>query len=210
VRFERFCRIVRQECRKVPRALLDGLEGGVHCERTSSRDPEDPEIFQLAHYEPGCVFGPRVVLHHGSFEKMDFEDEREYRREIRITVRHELRHHWEDKAGLPDLRDEDAHWLMKHKPADEKPLPRWLPAAFAVFVVVGVGLAVALVAPGGPLVRALAGGIAAAVAAVALRPKKRRKKKKKKPRALPPAPARGGRFLRSHRRGLPRAPRPPR
>lgn len=219
MRFERFCRTVRQECRKIPRALLDGLEGGVHCERTASRDPDDPEIYKLGHYEPGCVFGPRVVLHHGSFEKMGFETEREYRREIRITVRHELRHHWEDRAGLPDLRDEDAAWLMKHKPAEHPALPSWVPVLLGLFVVIAAAGVAILFAPGPPLARALAGLAAGAGALIALRPRERRTKKRKKkkalpigdPPALPPSPTserpRGGRFLRGHRRRLQKPPR---
>lgn len=160
---------------------MEGLDGGVHCERGAPRDPGDRSMFQMAHYEPGNVLGPRIVLHHGAFEKMGFADHLEYRREIRITLRHELRHHWEDRAGLPDLRDEEQHWLALHREPSEKQAaaPRWVLRLLGAFVVLAVGLATFLVAPGPPLVRAIGGGMAAALAYRALQPRKRRKKKKR-------------------------------
>ena len=157
--FERFCRLVRLECRKVPRNLMEGLDGGVHCERGARQETGEREIFQLAHYEPGNVMGARIVLHHGSFEKMDFDDVREYRREIRITLRHELRHHWEDLAGILDLRHEEQHWLALQREPARDSTPRWVRHVLGGFVALAVGLATFLVMPGPPLARGIAGAM---------------------------------------------------
>ncbi|MBI4859537.1 MAG: hypothetical protein HY815_04655 [Candidatus Riflebacteria bacterium] len=144
MKFDRFCELVKRESRRVPSALFAGLDGGVHCERKVRRDPESREIFILGYYEPASPLGPRIVLHHGSFEKMRFGTVTEYGREIRITLRHELRHHWEDRAGLPDLREEDARWLASHRPRHEGRRASRLAVAAAwvagLFAVVVLGL----------------------------------------------------------------------
>lgn len=62
------------------------------------------------------LLGRRVVLYYGSFAALLRNSPRgAWEREIRRTVRHELRHHLELLAGVDDLAREDLEFLARFR-----------------------------------------------------------------------------------------------
>ncbi len=79
-----------------------------------------------------CIHGPTaledsplfstIYLYYGSFLQIARKDPTfDVRAEIEETIRHELRHHLEDRAGIPDLADED--WVSEMNERRRNGLP---------------------------------------------------------------------------------------
>ena len=112
---DEFVRVAEREFRAVPEEFRKGVAGPVIQKRAKGH-PHLAEYWTLGE----CVPAPHsftlgeehlstVFLYYGSFvacEKRDPDFDME--EEIRETVRHEILHHVEDRAGAPDLRNEDA------------------------------------------------------------------------------------------------------
>lgn len=118
---------------QVPPPILEGLNGGVSVRRRAMRRPNDPPgIYILGEYvtdDLGCY----VMLYYGSFLAL-FTDEPDeaWEKEIWDTIRHELRHHVEGRAGVIDLDLEDEADLERfQEEASELPeAPRAAPQTF--------------------------------------------------------------------------------
>jgi hypothetical protein len=84
----------------------------------------DDELTRLASPD---TMRSRVHLYHGSFVEVARRDPSfDWEAELRETILHEIRHDLEDRAGLPDLRNEDAleDALSRFVTGEELP-PRW-------------------------------------------------------------------------------------
>ncbi|MCR4419162.1 MAG: metallopeptidase family protein [Clostridia bacterium] len=98
---------------ELPAALVRELNGGFVVEPGEKRDGD---LVVLGEYIWDDWLGRRVVLYYGSFVALLGRAPRgAWERELRATVRHELRHHVEALAGLDDLAREDLEWLAKYK-----------------------------------------------------------------------------------------------
>jgi len=100
----------------VPAEFLGGVTG-VHAHRAAKEDPEIPDYFVMGECgddEVAALTDPealrsRIHLYHGSFRAIAREEpEFDWDGELVETILHELRHHIEDRAGILDLRLEDA------------------------------------------------------------------------------------------------------
>jgi len=132
--FEDFSRRAEEILGEIPATYLRGVTGvevhaevrshdhlaGVYTLGTCEDDPlsrmTDPEALRS-----------RVHLFHGSFVAIALRDRFfDWEAELRETILHEIRHHLEDRAGLPDLRDEDAmdEALHRHACGEDVP-PGW-------------------------------------------------------------------------------------
>jgi hypothetical protein len=131
---DRFTAVADRLMGQVPPPILEGLNGGVTIRRRAMRRPDDPPgIYILGEYVTDEFLGCYVVLYYGSFRAL-FADEPDesWEREIWDTIRHELRHHVEGRAGVVDLDLEDEADLERfQEEAEDGPLePRVAPRKF--------------------------------------------------------------------------------
>lgn len=99
----------------MPEEFRRGVAGPVVVRR-ARRHPHLPGYYTLGQCLPvstmftlGEEHLSTVFLYYGSFVACAMRDEAfDVEAEIRETIRHEIRHHLEDRAGAPDLRNEDA------------------------------------------------------------------------------------------------------
>ena len=99
----------------VPEPVLVGLNGGVSVSEEARRNPGDPDgVYILGEYITDPYLGAMIVLYHGSFARLFHGRPTEvWERELWDTLRHELRHHVEGRAGVGDLDIEDALELAR-------------------------------------------------------------------------------------------------
>lgn len=115
---------------QIPAPLLDELNGGIQVSREERRNPDDPpDVRILGEYITDPYLGAHIVLYHGSFKRLfASEPEEVWLEELAATLRHELRHHLEARAGLSDLDWEDMEelrrlWEEWAGPADDEEEP---------------------------------------------------------------------------------------
>ncbi len=108
---------------ELPRPLLEDLNGGVIAELGAARDDEHPGLLVLGQYHRDSHLGRLIVLYYGSFAYLYGSNRGRWLAEMRRTLRHEFRHHLEDRAGLRDLEREDLElvrrFLEEHPPGEE-------------------------------------------------------------------------------------------
>jgi len=115
---------------RVPPPVLDGLNGGVVVRRRAMRRRNDPPgVYILGEYITDPAMGCYVALYYGSFvELLGDEPESAWEQELWDTIRHELRHHLEERAGMGDLDLEDELQLEQFQeessPVAQEPPPR--------------------------------------------------------------------------------------
>jgi hypothetical protein len=114
--FEEFSDRAEEILAAIPAEFLGGVTGVV-AHRQTKKDPEIPDYFTLGECgddEVAALTDPealrsRIHLYHGSFRAVARDDpDFDWDGELIETIFHELRHHIEDRAGIPDLRNEDA------------------------------------------------------------------------------------------------------
>ena len=98
---------------ETPPVLLDELSGGVMVEPEAKRSPEARGMFILGEYHTDYHLGRLIVLYYGSFIYLFGTNRNRWIEEIRTTLRHEIRHHVEDRAGLRDLEIEDREQIRR-------------------------------------------------------------------------------------------------
>lgn len=107
----RFGEILEDIASSLPDALFDRLNGGVTIsERARLADSSVPQAprYVLGMYHHTSAMGRWITLYYGSFCAVFGNlDEEALRAEVDSVLRHELRHHLEDQAGLTDLINED-------------------------------------------------------------------------------------------------------
>ncbi len=99
----------------VPDPVLAELNGGVSVSEEARRHDGDPDgVYILGEYITDTYLGAMIVLYHGSFARLFHGKSAEvWERELWDTLRHELRHHVEGRAGVWDLDVEDAMELTR-------------------------------------------------------------------------------------------------
>jgi hypothetical protein len=116
VDFDAFSRRAAEILREIPPEFLRGVVG-VEAHRRTEPHPQLSDLPTLgvcATHELPWMADPtamrsRVHLYHGSFVSLARDDPLfDWESELRETILHEVRHHIEDRAGIGDLRDEDA------------------------------------------------------------------------------------------------------
>lgn len=122
---ERFTELADRLMERVPEPILEGLNGGVAIRRNAMRDKADPrDVYIMGEYVTDPVMGCYVVIYYGSFRALlEGEPDSVWEAELWETIRHELRHHLEDRAGESDLDREDEeqlYELRKRAPGKQK------------------------------------------------------------------------------------------
>lgn len=120
---ERFTELADRLMDRVPPEVIEGLNGGVTVRRLARRNPTDPaDVYILGEYITDPHLGCYVALYYGSFFQLfDGEPESVWEEELWITIKHELLHHLEARAGEHGLDMEDAETLERLQ--DELPPP---------------------------------------------------------------------------------------
>ena len=111
--FRAFAGLADEMVERIPPALLEGLNGGIVVRPQARRRPDDPPgVYLLGEYVQDPVLGSFIVLYHGSFRRvLGDEPPDRWAQELWDTLRHEVRHHVEARAGVRDLELEDEAWL---------------------------------------------------------------------------------------------------
>lgn len=120
---DRFTQLADQLMDRIPPPVLEGLNGGIAVQPQARRNPTDPAgVYILGEYITDPHLGCYVVLYYGSFLKLfEGEPERVWEEELFETIKHELFHHLEVRAGEDSLDVEDAEELQRMR--DELPPP---------------------------------------------------------------------------------------
>jgi hypothetical protein len=92
---------------ELPACLLEELSGGIIAEPGAKQSEEDPGLLTLGQYHQDPYLGRFIVLYYGSFAYLYAGDRERWLVEMRKTLRHEIRHHLEQRAGVRDLERED-------------------------------------------------------------------------------------------------------
>lgn len=113
--FKAFADAADRLASQIPEPLLEGLTGGIQISREERQYPDDPpDVRILGEYITDPYLGAQIVLYHGSFRRLFAgEAEEVWLEELAATLRHELRHHLEARAGLSDLDREDMEELRR-------------------------------------------------------------------------------------------------
>lgn len=112
---ERFTELADQLMERVPAPVLEGLNGGVSIRRNAMRDRRDPrDVYIMGEYVTDPALGCYVVIYYGSFRAtLADEPDQVWEAELWETIRHELRHHLEARAGESGLDREDAEQVYE-------------------------------------------------------------------------------------------------
>lgn len=119
--FARFSRRAEEIVSGIPAEFLRGIVG-IEVQRGAKEDPELDGIYILGECEDDpatALTDPealrsRIHLYHGSFRAVAAGDDGfDWEEELRETILHEIQHHLEDRAGIPDLVLEDLRRLME-------------------------------------------------------------------------------------------------
>lgn len=112
---------------RIPPLFLEGLNGGVAVRRITRRNPGDPPgVFILGEYITDPALGCYIQLYWGSFMELFREEPPEvWEAELWETIKHELRHHVEARAGEfgRDREDEEELARMREEIPPDEPLP---------------------------------------------------------------------------------------
>lgn len=127
---DRFTQLANELMGRVPEPILEGLNGGVAIRRRAMRRKDDPSgVYILGEYITDPAMGCFIVIYWGSFaELFAGEPDEVWEKELWDTIRHELRHHVENRAGVIDLDLEDEAELAQMRqvaePEEPPPPPR--------------------------------------------------------------------------------------
>lgn len=110
VDLDTFTTVADKMVERIPPLFLEGLNGGIAVRRRAMRKPGDPAgVYILGEYITDPALGCYVVLYWGSFvELFGDQDRTVWESELWETIKHELRHHVEARAGEYGLDLEDA------------------------------------------------------------------------------------------------------
>lgn len=112
---EAFTALADKLAEEIPEPLLAGLDGGIAIKEGARRRPGDPPgVYLMGEYVSDETLGNFILIYYGSFRRVlgDAPDA-VWEQELWETLRHEIRHHVEARAGLADLDLEDAAELER-------------------------------------------------------------------------------------------------
>ena len=96
---------------ELPEALFNGLNGGVLLNESEKLHPANraDDLFIMGEYHNEHVLGCYIVIYYGSFIRLfGHEPAWSIKNQLRKTLRHELTHHIESRAGDRSLEEKDA------------------------------------------------------------------------------------------------------
>ena len=97
-----FFRLLSEVCDELPDEFFKELHHGVILDAGSKMSPyaQNSDLWILGEYQSG-IMGNKVTVFYGSFEHLySHLSEEQMKNKIREVVRHEFRHHLENRAGM--------------------------------------------------------------------------------------------------------------
>ncbi|HWQ78812.1 MAG TPA: metallopeptidase family protein [Anaerovoracaceae bacterium] len=99
----------------LPEEIFEELNGGIILLPEAELDPQsrkNDDLYILGEYHSGGGLGRYISIYYGSFERLFGDMSRDkFKKELEITLKHELTHHLESLAGERDLEKEDDRFM---------------------------------------------------------------------------------------------------
>lgn len=109
--FEEAGKILDEVAAGLPQEIFEELNGGIIILPEAKLDPQsrkNDSLYVLGEYHSGGGLGRYISIYYGSFERLFGHMSRDtFKKELEITLKHELTHHLESLAGERDLEKED-------------------------------------------------------------------------------------------------------
>lgn len=118
-RIDEFEEILNEIYEEIPPEFLEDLNLGIVIEEEVKMHPEsiDNDLYVLGSYMKGPL-GRGIVIYYGSFMKLYwFADRKWLKEKVRDTLYHEITHHRENLARIPNLEIDDEKYIEKYKDA---------------------------------------------------------------------------------------------
>lgn len=121
-RLDEFEEILNEIYEEIPPEFLEDLNLGIVIEEESKIHPEslDDDLYILGSYIKGPM-GRGIVIYYGSFMDLYWYADRNWLKDkLRDTLFHEITHHRENLARIPNLEVEDEKYIESYKEAKNK------------------------------------------------------------------------------------------
>ena len=102
---------------ELPEPFFEELHGGVIVSPRCKENPHSRggDLYILGEYHRSHAMGNQIVIYYGSFMRLYGKAaEQTFERELRAVLRHEFRHHMENRAGERGLEIEDERQLREY------------------------------------------------------------------------------------------------
>lgn len=115
--YDRFQEILQEEAEKIPEKFYEGLNGGVIISEDTklSHYAQNNDLYIAGQYLHSYQMGKQIVIYYGSMMRLfGYLDDEGMRREIARVLRHELKHHIEERAGIRSLEKWDEEQIAAY------------------------------------------------------------------------------------------------
>lgn len=114
---DKFQAMLAEMLDELPEPFFEELHGGVIVSLRCKENPHSRggDLYILGEYHRSHAMGNQIVIYYGSFMRLYGKAaEQTFERELRAVLRHEFRHHMENRAGERGLEIEDERQLREY------------------------------------------------------------------------------------------------
>ncbi|HIS91612.1 MAG TPA: metallopeptidase family protein [Candidatus Alectryocaccomicrobium excrementavium] len=114
---DKFQAMLAEMLDELPEPFFEELHGGVIVSPRCKENPHSRggDLYILGEYHRSHAMGNQIVIYYGSFMRLYGKAaEQTFERELRAVLRHEFRHHMENRAGERGLEIEDERQLREY------------------------------------------------------------------------------------------------
>lgn len=114
---DKFQAMLAEMLDELPEPFFEELHGGVIVSPRCKENPHSRggDLYILGEYHRSHAMGNQIVIYYGSFMRLYGKAAGQtFERELRAVLRHEFRHHMENRAGERGLEIEDERQLREY------------------------------------------------------------------------------------------------
>lgn len=114
---DKFQAMLAEMLDELPEPFFEELHGGVIVSPRCKENPHSRggDLYILGEYHHSHAMGNQIVIYYGSFMRLYGKAAGQtFERELRAVLRHEFRHHMENRAGERGLEIEDERQLREY------------------------------------------------------------------------------------------------